>query len=145
MPPDIETNRATLILRDESILTNAFVESDAVDVKNFNQIELGFSYTINPLAPAGARTVVKVQLSPDGENYFNHADNFDQTPPPPPVTQVRSQLLIREFEIYGKIGDTIRFWHFLSTAAQFIKISAKEENSAGNYGQLQVIARAAHV
>lgn len=152
MTVDIELKRSTVKIRSISELTGIFEESDVLNLRGYNQLELGFQYQVNPLAPSAPPTskcVVKLQFSNDGETFFDYAIGLDNTPASSPATEARTTLLTREFEFHGVGGGSASIetylWYAVPTAARFVKALAKEEDNGGFFGNLEIIARSADV
>jgi len=149
---DIENKRATVKIRALSQLTGNYIESNVLNLLGYDQLELGFQFEVNPLAPSAPPTskcVVKLQFSNDGETFFDYAIGLDTPPAGIPATEIRTTLFTREFEFYGastgtgNIGAFI--WYAIPTAARFVKALAKEEDNGGFFGNLEIIARASDV
>jgi len=143
MTIEIEKQRGNYVLRPNQLLTGTYVESLAVKLNGFDMIEIGLSYFAHNLAPLGVKALLKVQFSPDGVRYFDHAMSQDVFPAAPNSSVIRSIIYAREFEFFGKPNVTVTAWHNLRTAARYLKVAVMEMNNAGNFGNLLVACRAA--
>ena len=144
MVTEIEKLSGHFILRENQVLTNALVESQAVKLNGFDMVELGIWYQAHSAAPVGAKVVFRIQFSFDGSRYFDYATSQDMYPGGSAVgiSSIRTIIFVRDFELAGKPNVIVTAWHNLRTAARYLRVAAQEQNNAGQYGTLLVACRA---
>lgn len=144
MTVEIEKQRGHAILMNNQVLTNVYANSSPVNLNGFDMVEIGIWYQAHQLAPIGMKVVFKIQLSFDGEHYFDYATSQDMFPGggASGISSIRSIVFVREFELAGKANSISTAWHNLRTAARYLRVSAQEQNNAGHFGTLLVACRA---